>query len=85
MGDGDAARRQEEISLTMDLCAVPLYLIRLLMSLSSCTGSSGVRKLLWGLLEVRMHGGRGLCVLSPAILSWKAGRDATCAQPSSAT
>jgi hypothetical protein len=41
------------------------------MSLS-CMGSSGIRKVFWSLLEVLLHGGRGLCVLAPAILPWKA-------------
>jgi hypothetical protein len=35
-------------------------------------GSSGIRNMFWGLLEVGFLGERGLCVLSPAILPWKA-------------
>jgi hypothetical protein len=35
-------------------------------------GSSSIGNVFWSLLEVWFHGERGLCVLSPAILPWKA-------------
>jgi hypothetical protein len=69
--DEDSARRQEKTSTYSWQDGPSRHLNRLLMSLLSRLGSSGIRKVFWGILEVWFHGGRSLCVLSPAILPWK--------------
>jgi hypothetical protein len=43
---------KRKIRLTVDLSALPFYLNRLLMSLSSCMGSNGVGIMFWSLSEV---------------------------------
>jgi hypothetical protein len=58
--------------LTVDLMAIPLNFNCPLMCLSSCMGSSGIGNVFCSLLYLWFQGVRGMCVLPPNILPWKA-------------